>query len=204
MNLNFNRLYTYLAVSLSLLIPVSGRFAFGIVILLFFNLSVILTVLTIHGIRKFQFEYLKFSLVAFEIIAFTLLFRQITVILCPIIAMSCGFAFFIVAAASVMIPMLFTGCSTLLKEDLLLQLKSSLLISLFCLVFFLFRDIIGFGTVTLPVWQDILVLKIPYLYDHLNMLSFIGTIPSVLLITGILLSLFIKFYGKGKSDIQKS
>ena len=118
--------------------------------------------------------------------------------------MSCGFAFFIVAAASVMIPMLFTGSSTLLKEDLLLQLKSSLLISLFCLVFFLFRDIIGFGTVTLPVWQDILVLKIPYLYDHLNMLSFIGTIPSVLLITGILLSLFIKFYGKGKSDIQKS
>ena len=204
MNLNFNRLYTYLAVSLSLLIPVSGRFAFGIVILLFFNLSVILTVSTIHGIRKFQFEYLKFSLVAFEIIAFTLLFRQITVILCPIIAMSCGFAFFIVAAVSVMIPMLFTGSSTLLKEDLLLQLKSSLLISLFCLVFFLFRDIIGFGTVTLPVWQDILVLKIPYLYNHLNMLSFIGTIPSVLLITGILLSLFIKFYGKGKPDIQKS
>lgn len=204
MNLNFNRLYTYLAISLSLLIPVSGRFAFGIVILLFFNLSVILTVLTIHGIWKFQFEYLTFSLVAFEIIAFTLLFRQIVVILCPIIAMSCGFAFFIAAAASVMIPMFFTESSTPLKEDLLLQLKSSLLISLFCLVFFLFRDIIGFGTVTLPVWQDILVLKIPYLYDHLNMLSFIGTIPGVLLIIGILLSIFIKFYGKGKSDIQKS
>lgn len=197
---NPNKIYSYLSIVLSLVLTFPGRFAFGLLSFVHFNILVVLTVLTIHGIKKMNLGQFVVLFVVTEIASFTVLFRQILNFFCPVASLSLSFALYVSAASSTIIPLMFSDPEATLKNDLVVQLKSSLCVTAFCLLIFLFRDLVGFASITFPVYQDIYVLKLPFFYDKLHMLSFFGTIPGTFLILGIIL-FFVSKYFKSKKNI---
>lgn len=200
--INNNKVYAYLAAALAILIPVPGRFAYGIFVLLHFNILIVLTTLLTHAIRHLELETFRASIIAIEIIALTVLFKQILTIFCPIASLMLGFSIYLTTVCSVLMTILVTSSFENLKSDLQEKMKSALFITVFCLAVFIFRDIAGFSTLTLPSWQNIIVINIPVLFSSVSSLSFIATIPGCLVVTALILIAFIKFSSKKNEPNQ--
>ncbi len=187
--INSNKVYIYLAAALAILLPVPGRIAYGIIILIHFNLLVFFTVLISHGIRKLSFSQFQPGILAVEIIALTILFKQIVTIICPVASLTLGLSMYFPAVSSVVITVLLSTNFDHLKPDLIEKMKYTLYISAGCIAVFIIRDIIGFGTITLPAWQDIYVITLPVIFKKISLGAFIATIPGCLIISGIVLGL---------------
>ena len=72
--------YFFVAAALAIIVPVPGRFAYGLLMLLLFNIQNVTGVLFCHLIAFFKLEDLKNSLVAIEMIAFPVLHRLVSTV----------------------------------------------------------------------------------------------------------------------------
>ena len=61
----------------------------------------------------------------------------------------------------------------------------------FTLVFFLIRDIFGYGTITFPQWKKIAVLHLPYNSESAGASVLLATIPGSLWMVVAILALYI-------------
>lgn len=197
---NYNKLFAYLAATLAIVLPVPGRIAFGILILIQFNLTVLCSTLLFHGIKRLESEALKISIIAVEIIAFTIFYKLILTIFCPIAALTLGYSLYLPAVSSVILVMLSSLKIEDLKNDLSSKLKESLKISAFCLFIFVFKDILGFSTITFPFWQKILVLKLPVLFKSVSLSAFIATIPGTIFFSALTFFLYAFLMDGDKND----
>ena len=69
----------------------------------------------------------------------------------------------------------------------------------FCLLIFFFRDLVGFGTLTLPGWRRIIYLHLPFSGESAYAGAFFATIPGGLTLFSIILAVYI--YVSRKFDI---
>lgn len=196
--MNNNKIYLYLTASLALLLPVSGRIAWGLYILLHFNLLVLFTTLLTHGIRRLKLEKFRPGIICVEIISLTVLYKQLLNILCPVAAITLSLALYFPAISSVILTILASAEFYHLKQDLSEKLKISFSISGFCLVIFILRDVLGYGTITLPSWQKILVINIPSVFKSISLFSFIATIPGCIILLALIVAAY-EAYGKAKN-----
>lgn len=197
MTQNLNKVYIYLFVSLAVVLTFPGRFVFGVVNFVHFNMLVLFVVLTFHGTKKLGLNDgfgIMFGFAA--LVMWTVAFYLLLSLFSPVTALTSGLALFVSGICSMKMILQEIGGKLTLRDELKIQLKRSLILSSLWLAFFLLRDIIGFGTFTLPVWKDILVLKIPFLSEKLPMLSFAGTIPGALLVLGLILAAYIKLFSE--------
>ena len=92
-----NELYVYTALSLATLVPVPGRLAYGIVIIVMLYLLSLLGILFKQFVSMF-FEYgLRSVLIAAMLISTCLLVRQILIIISPITAFILGINIYVPA-----------------------------------------------------------------------------------------------------------
>lgn len=195
---NSRQIYYYIASNLAILVPVPGRFAYGIIVLLLFNIQMLLISFVFHAVEHLNLQFLRNSIIAFALIAITVFYRQLLIIFCPVAALTLGFCIYLPALTSVVIEFFFTEYKKGVKIHALLTMKKSLAMSAFCLFYFLLRDIVGFGTVTFPLWKKIAVYHLPFNSESVSASVFLATIPGSLVLLSVLLSVYILFRQKMK------
>ena len=182
---DYKKFLIYIGTTLAIVLPFPGRIAYGIFALLHFNVSVVLLTLMFYAINLLNVKFLRLGICSLELVALTILYKQLLVIFCPVAALTTGFSFYLPAVSAVVITIFNLRIKNSIKESCLDKLKKSLSISAFCFIIFVLRDILGFGTITLPNWQSLLVIKIPeipFLAGN-SFMSFFATIPGCMVLT---------------------
>ncbi|WP_288583744.1 hypothetical protein [uncultured Treponema sp.] len=182
---DYKKFLIYIGTTLAIVLPFPGRIAYGIFALLHFNVSVVLLTLMFYAINLLNVKFLRLGICSLELVALTILYKQLLVIFCPVAALTIGFSFYLPAVSAVVITIFNLRIKNSIKESCLDKLKKSLSISAFCFIIFVLRDILGFGTITLPKWQSLLVIKIPeipFLAGN-SFMSFFATIPGCMVLT---------------------
>lgn len=182
---DYKKFLIYIGTTLAIVLPFPGRIAYGIFALLHFNVSVVLLTLMFYAINLLNVKFLRLGICSLELVALTILYKQLLVIFCPVAALTIGFSFYLPAVSAVVITIFNLRIKNSIKESCLDKLKKSLSISAFCFIIFVLRDILGFGTITLPNWQSLLVIKIleiPFLAGN-SFMSFFATIPGCMVLT---------------------
>lgn len=193
---SYRKFLLYTGTSLAILLPFPGRIVYGIFALVHFTISVILLTLMLHAINKMAIKSLRLGICSLELVALTIFFKELLVIFCPIAALTVGFSFYLPAVSSVAVVMLNFKKSNSIRKNCLENLKKSSVISAFCLLVFSLRDILGFGTITLPKWQSPLIIKLPelpFLHSCDFVTAFFATIPGCLVLTVLVFYLALKF-----------
>ena len=119
------KIYFYIAANLAMLIPVPGRLAYAIIILLIFNIQMIATTMLFHAIHRMNLANMRNSLLALTIIALGVLYKQLVIIFCPIVALTLSYCIFLPTLASVIIEFFFLSYEHGVKTHLMLSIKKS-------------------------------------------------------------------------------
>ena len=185
------KVYLYIAANLALLMPVPGRFAYAIILLVLFNIQTAVVTLLFHAIHHMKISNMQNALLSLTIIALGIFYKQILVIICPIAALTLGFCIFLPTLASVIIEFFFLDYEHGVKGHLITNMRNASFMTIFALFFFLIRDVFGYGTLTLPAFRRILVIHLPYNPDTASASVFLATIPGSLGLVAVLLLIYI-------------
>ena len=168
----------YFSASLACMIPFPGRFAYGLILASELFVLVFGATLFRAAIRKLEFVRSGNLFFMVFVIFLTMLFRQILAALLPIAALSAGFALYVPAISA------FTAGFFSENESVKSILKRNVFYTaIFCafvLVFFLLRDLVGFGTITYITARGI-AEKVLFDSERAAFASFFAALPGVLL-----------------------
>lgn len=182
-----NTLYIFVTAYLALLIQTPGRFVYGFTILAELFLLVIIGTLTISLIKKIQMEEISTFIIMLTLISFTILFRQIIAILYSEVALTLGYIFYFPTLSIFFLNNLFVYYDEPLAKRLSSNLKSASIFILLGLLFFIFRDIAGYGTMTFFGKNHNIYEKIIINNSNIGFFSFVASIPGALILSGVIL-----------------
>ena len=191
-----NNMFFYLTAYLALLIPALGRFVYGFTLMTEVFLLSIIGGLSVLLIEKIKFDQLKSTLFILILVAFSILFRQILIIINSQVALTLGFVVFFPPVSLFILNILFT----LKTEKFLVQFRhrivKMLIFTLGGMMIFLIRDILGYGTFTFFGKNHFIYEKVLFDSNKIGVFSLLASIPGVLVILGIIYFLFIQFSKK--------
>ncbi len=181
----------YIASFLALTIPSTGRFVYGITLVLELLLLETCGILLNSLVTKIKLGQIRTYFVTFFIIAITILYRQILVLTYTEIALTLGFLLYFPPVSVFLIHTLFTD----FEEPLNIRLKNNILItlmfSLVILIFFLLRDIAGYGTFTFFGRNHRIYEKVIFSANKIGIFTFFASIPGALVLTSLCIYLFL-------------
>lgn len=186
---NNKPVFAYIAAALSMFVPAPGRLAYGLVLILEIIFLTFFGVLLQSITKKLSAEDFSKPLSFVFLFFLVLIFQQILNILCPFITITLGFNIYLVALSAV--PVVFFTSNYIFSQKLSFRLKYTMkhcmIFSFLGFLFFLFRDIFAFGTITLPGRHKLLeIILIPALYEYNSF--FFNSIPFALILLSILLA----------------
>lgn len=200
---NGKLVYYYIASSLAILVPIPGRFAFGLIEMILFNIQMLTIAVVFHSIAHLNLSHLKNSILTLALIAVTVMYKQLLIIICPIAALTLGFCIYLPALTTVVIEFFFAEYEKGIKEHLKNIMAKSLPMTVFCIIYFLLRDIIGYGTITLPSWKKLFVLRLFNENNSVSASTFMATIPGSLVFIALLLCIYL-IYDKKRTILKSS
>lgn len=182
--------FLYVVPYLALFIPTPGRFVYGIVIILEILFLNFLGIFINALINKLKLQNIKTVILIISMLTISILYRQIFIIFQTDLALTLGYIFYLPAISLFTINFLFHETEKSVSERLKYSMPR---ISLFCglgLLFFLFRDIVGFGTFTFFGSNHTIYEKIIFSSDDLGLFPFFASIPGALILDGLILFLY--------------
>ena len=193
--MNRNIVFMYIAVSLVMLVPVPGRLYYGIPVIMVLNLLMVLTTLFSKFMDFFKFYTLKPICILLMLVGITIFARQLLILYSPMIALTMGFIIYMPAIAVLMLGRFFDNRGMQLKMALSGNMRESGFFSIYAFVFFLLRDIVGYGTISFPIPSGIFKLELPTL-SYFSPFTSWASIPGALVLSGLLLAAlsFIRKY----------
>ena len=183
--------FMYIASFLALTIAPTGRFVFGLTLVIELLLLEILGTLINSMVTKLKFEQIRTYFVMFFIIAITVLFRQILILTYTEIALILGFCLYFPPVSIFLTHTLFTENEGPLEIRLKNNILQTLMFSVIILVFYLFRDIAGYGTFTFFGKNHRIFEKVLFNPNRVGIFTFFATIPGALVLTGLMIYLFL-------------
>ena len=168
----------YFSASLACMIPFPGRFAYGLILAAELFVLIFGATLFRAAIEKLEFVHSGNLFFMVFVIFLTMLFRQILAALLPVAALSAGFALYVPAISAFTAGFFSENESgeSILKRNVFY----TAIFCAFVLVFFLLRDLVGFGTITYITARGI-AEKVLFDSERVAFASFFATIPGVLL-----------------------
>lgn len=145
-----NELRAYIPLSLAMLVPVPGRFAYGIVMVFLLFSLITLGTLFREFVSRFFDDDLKNVLIAVVLVSVCILVKQLVTLYSPLIALVLGISFFMPGMTPFVLGNLFLKPRSSLGAELKSSFASCGIFSAFALLFFLARDILAYGTVSFP------------------------------------------------------
>lgn len=183
--------FMYIASFLALTIPSTGRFVYGLTLILELFILVISGILLNALVKKLKFEEIRTYFVSFFMIAITILYRQILVLTYTEIALTLGFIIYFPPVSVFLTHTLFTDNEEALSVKLKNSLLSTLIFGLIILIFFLFRDIAGFGTFTFFGKNHRIFEKVLFNPEKIGIFTFFASIPGALVLTSLTIYMFL-------------
>lgn len=191
-----DNMFFYLTAYLALLIPSPGRFVYGFTLMSEVFLLSIIGSLSVLLIEKIKFEQLKSIIFILILVSFSILFRQIIVMINSQVALTLGFVIFLPPVSLFILNILFTQK----KENFSGQFKhtvfKTLIFTLGGMIIFLIRDIFGYGTFTFFGKNHFIYEKVLFDSNKIGIFSLLASIPGVLIILGIIYFIFIQISKK--------
>lgn len=185
-----NRIDIFFPLALATLIPVPGRFAFAValIVLLYF---LMLAASVFKRLTLALFDEDSRSLVmALVLVCLCMFFRQILILFSPLTALILGISIFMPALTSFVLTNVWSCVQTNFSSELKEALESCSAFSILAAVFFLLRDVLGYGTFSLPcpsgLWEVRLFSSTPPLLP----LSFFASIPGAVVLLFLCFLLF--------------
>jgi hypothetical protein len=161
----------------------------------------LVSTLAISLIKKIKLEALNTVTLLTFIIAFTILFRQIMIILWPEVMLTLGYLIYLMPISVFLIGYVFNEMEKPLAERLKFNMFHIMTFSLYAMLFFLLRDIAGYGTFTFFGKNHQIFEKVIIPSNRLGFFSIFASIPGAMILSSILL--FIHIYVRNKIAIIK-
>ena len=140
--------YLLIATILAVLVPSPGRFVYGVTLVLELNILMLIGTLTVSLVKQMKLEEINSLIVLVIIIASTILFRQIMIMFQPEIMLTLGYIIYLMPVSFFIIGYVFSNTDAPLVERLKFNMLHILTFSVYALLFFLLRDLFGYGTFT--------------------------------------------------------
>lgn len=185
MNKQIYNIFT--VISFALLIASPGRFAFGLIICAELFFLAICGLIVSALLEKLNLNQFKSILTIITLIFSTILYKQIIMWLFPLIALQLSFVFYLPAISSYMIGMIYKNDSKIKFSE---NIKIISFFSIFALVFYLIRDILGFGSFTFPTLNGIFEL-ILFNSKTLSWSVFFASMPGALFLVSVSILIFV-------------
>lgn len=192
----------FVAAYIAILIPLPGRFVFGLVLLIELLLLTISGTLISSLISKLNLNEIKTFLIMLTLISCSIFYRQLLVLLYPEIVLTLGFYIYIPAISLLLLHFLFYNSTEPLQTRLIKNLSNILIFCCSGLGFCLLRDLAGYGTFTFFGKNHQIYEKVISNSKIVWASSFIASIPGALIFAGILL--FVQLLVKNKMRIIKN
>ena len=183
-----NTILMYLALTLAVLIPVPGRLAYGLLIIIGINLLMLTAVTANKLIDSINLNTLKTVLIIFLMVCISIIFRQIIILISPVCALTMGITIYFPIAAVFIIGNFFNHADISLADSLKINMKDTLFFSVYALLFFIVREIAGYGTISFPAHLGLAKILFPQIMK-ITPNIFWATIPGGIVLSGIFLGL---------------
>ena len=142
-------------------------------------------------VTRIKLNEIRTYFVTFFIIAITIIYRQILVLTYTEIALTLGFLIYFPSVSVFLIHTLFTDYDEPIDVRLKTNLLTTLVFSLSILIFYLFRDIAGYGTFTFFGKNHRIYEKVIFSPDKIGIFTFFASIPGALVLTSLCIYLFL-------------
>lgn len=191
-----DNMFFYLTAYLALLIPAPGRFVYGFTLMSEVFLLSIIGSLSVLLIEKIKFEQLKSIIFILILVSFSILFRQIIVMINSQVALTLGFVIFLPPVSLFILNILFTQKIENFSGQFKHTVLKTLIFTLGGMIIFLIRDIFGYGTFTFFGKNHFIYEKVLFDSNKIGIFSLLASIPGVLIILGIIYFIFIQISKK--------
>jgi len=194
-------IYLLIATILAILVPSPGRFVYGVTLVLELNILMLIGTLTISLVKQLKLQELNSVIVLIIIISSTILFRQIMIMFQPEIMLTLGFIIYLMPVSFFILGYVFSNTESPLAERLKFNMLHIITFSVYALLFFLLRDLAGYGTFTFfgknhQIYEKVLIPE-----NKIGFFSVFASIPGAMILSSILL--FIHIYVRNMIAIIK-
>lgn len=193
--------YVFLAASLAMLIPAPGRFIYGLILTVELNLLMVTGTIFYNIFQRLKLKELSSFATMFIVIAIAVCYKQILNFILPEASLVLGFIIYLLPVSIFFIGYLYSNLQGTVKQRLRINFVHILTFSIYALLFFLFRDILGYGTITY-ISNFSIVEKILIPADTIGVFTVIASIPGALFISSVLL--FIHIFIRNKFNILRN
>lgn len=182
--------YIFTSISFALLIAAPGRFAFGLILCFELFFLIFTGFLFSFILKRLELNEMNSVFTVISLIFSTILYKQIIMCFFPLIALQLSFVFYLPAVTSYIIGIVYKNVNSSTKISLIENVKVTGLFSILALIFYLIRDIIGYGTFTFPSSKGL------FEYQILNSEKFVwgtlfASIPGSLVLVSVTILIFI-------------
>ena len=193
-------IYVLIATILTVLVPAPGRFVYGVSLVLELNIVMLIGTLTNSLIKKIKLEELSTLILLIMLISSTILYRQIMILICPEVMLALGFLIYLMPISVYCFGYVFSNKEQPLAERLKFNMLHIITFSVYALLFFLLRDLAGYGTFTFFGKNHQIYEKVLISPDNLGFFSILASIPGALMLSSVLL--FMHIFIRNKFDIM--
>ncbi|MBQ0165981.1 MAG: hypothetical protein KBT02_02590 [Treponema sp.] len=179
----------YISAFLSVVIPVPARVAYGIIMLLIMNIVMFLGTTAKFLIRKLDIEELEPVCLLVFLYSITILCKQLLIMYSPLTALTLSFDLYLIPISSFILGYILTDKEMNPKMLYKKNMSASGIFTGFALIFYIIREMLAFGSISLPVKKGIHVIKI--LSSQISDYTFFfATIPGAFVILSVLVAIF--------------
>ncbi len=191
--------FSYMLASFALVIPFPGRFAYGILLVLLLNVQMLSLTFFRALVELVHLDDLLSVLVAAMLLCESIIFKQLLALYSPLMALTLSFAIYLPAVSSFIISCLHPADAGLDRlGEVRENMRLSLSFSTVALVFFLIRDVFGYGTITLPGRKGLVCLTLLSQRESVHVGVFLASIPGAVLL--VFFSFFMMWQLRKKLD----
>ena len=195
-------IYVFVSATLAMIVPAPGRFVYGLVLIVLLNFLMLLGNVANSIVKKFDLRELQSTVIFTFILCGTIFFRQLMIFLNPEVVLTLGFVMYLTPVSFFVIGYLFNNSEDAFKQRIKFSFTHSLTFSVYALFIFIIRDIFGYGTFTYFGSNFQIVEKVLFPEDSLRVLSFIASVPGVLILSSVIL--FFHIMSRNKLNIIKN
>ncbi len=185
-----NAISIYMAATCAIVVVAPGRLVCGIIIAVELLLLMLFGLLFKSLLKKMNIERMEQPAMLCFVVFITILCKQLIAVFMPEVALQLSFVLFLPSISTFTTVFLLEEKNMTLKESLSKNMPAALLFATYIFVISLIRDVVGFGTITLPAigHQFELVL---FSAERISSATFLATIPGSLVMNALFLSAFL-------------
>lgn len=178
-------IYVLTAASLTMLVPAPGRFVYGMVLVFELIFLMLAGTLADSLAKKIKLNSLGSAFTFLVVISSTVLYRQVMMLFQPEAMFVLGINIYLVPVSLFVIGYLFMDLDLPLAQRLRTNMVHILTFSVYALVFFLVRDIFGYGTFTFFGPKHQIIEKVIIPAEKTGFFSILASVPGALILSGI-------------------